>query len=1753
MTALRPEDLEASRTRDRAVRLFEYLRKLAELRSRPVRDLSEYTEILWFADVPTEPACRAVTGMAPADPSEWVAVERPKQIRRPEPSSDLVPWIDVEELEDSDAEPRLRDEADLVVTHRRHSGEEIDQLERHNVNEHPEIQARWTSYRAEWDRWAAARRRSQPAFTVYKRLFDMEQLATQLGEQYEVVVGIGLLTWSGTAGSVRRHLLTMPAEMHFEAETGRITVGRPADGARLAFEEDMLEGEQLPARDVIQTLAERLSGLSGEPWDRVALDAVLHTWVNAADIQGAYDPSVVAHTRTDDFPQINFAPALILRKRTQRSLIEFYARVLEQLRDPITTIPLGIRDMVEILEDREEDASRQGLHEDEVVYFPLASNDEQRRIVAWLARHRGVVVQGPPGTGKSHTIANLISHLVALGKRVLVTSHTARALEVLRDKLPEDIAKLSVSVVGEGRRGVGDLEQSVLALLARASDPEWEEDAIDERVASLLRRLDEVEGERRELLTRHRAIREREIERHALPYGSYEGTMARIAERLREEEPRYGWLPDRPDTPVPLTDREALDLLGFLRGVTPEVEAHAGQVAPEPGELVPPLEAVRLFESLDEAERATAAFAALRSLTEYGALVNAPDDQREGLAAAMTRLSYARDDVLRGREPWLVEAVTSVLHGRAHEWEDLARLTAGGLQWLGDSPLRADGVHVTGHEQFDPRQLRRQAEELAAHLRGGGRLGGLVRHPVVKAARQLLDHVRVGGQVPGSPSLLDDLVCVLNAEASLSMIERQWGMRLAAGASMTYVARRGRLAQAGTVLDNVLALATHRDAADAAARAIPGLLPPVWSDATRVRRFEGCLTAVAADRAAERARAAIDVAAQPLRTVMLSPDAAPECGVAAVALSARDASAYANAFAGFERLYTDRAKVGRRDWLLQRLRFEAPRLAGVLEEAPDDPIWELRLAALGSAWDWARADRWYHRLVDAGEEREVSTRLLACEERTLKLTGELGANRAWRHCLRRMTAAESAHLRAYHQAMRRYGKGTGKQAPAHLVEAQRHMDACQDAVPAWIMPTYRVADTIAPRPHAFDVVIVDEASQSGVDALFLLWLAKKVVVVGDDRQISPDNVGIPRDVVANYVRQYLPDVQLRDLLGVDNSLFDQAATRYQGRIWLQEHFRCMPEIIEFSNRLSYTDHRLMPLRQFGTDRLQPLRAVHVPGASMRGSDQNKVNEDEARAVVEQIAKCCADPVYDDATMGVISLLGDAQATRIRNLLMERIGPDEMVARRIKCGNAYAFQGDERKVMFLSMVVVPSPDGRRLPALGGKGYEQRFNVAASRAEDQLWLFHSVQLHDLNPECVRWKLLEHCLDPPPAFEETDIGEVLPNIRREPFDSLFEQRVYRRLRERGYTVLPQHKVHGFRIDLVVLGERARLAVECDGEEWHGPEQYARDMARQRDLERCGWRFFRLRESEFYRDPEVVLASLWELLRTHGIWPVGAEPQASGPQASVPAPPASQSWSDDAAGEAPDEPEVDAGVSTTSWFDEGQGSPVAVADAVVDWRTELADNPLADRSDEERLHGEDAAEALSDGQWQKAEDLEGKVQPNPLDLPPYVSWNPTPQPDPRTASQALLIEGIVAIVAAEGPIVAHRAYRLLLRAAGGQRLSKLSRSPLNRAAAAAVRRGLLVDENPVGKATQMDRILRLPGAPKVRVRARGDRALEEIPASEVAALMVQLREVDSQLAGEALKRAVLDAYGLVRMTVAVSTYLDKCIQFHDPGGSGR
>ena len=159
---------------------------------------------------------------------------------------------------------------------------------------------------------------------------------------------------------------------------------------------------------------------------------------------------------------------------------------------------------------------------------------------------------------------------------------------------------------------------------------------------------------------------------------------------------------------------------------------------------------------------------------------------------------------------------------------------------------------------------------------------------------------------------------------------------------------------------------------------------------------------------------------------------------------------------------------------------------------------------------------------------------------------------------------------------------------------------------------------------------------------------------------------------------------------------------------------------------------------------------------------------------------------------------------IEKLLRKHIEPQEYESRNILCGNAAQFQGDERHVMFLSMVDVAN-DGP-LPMRDQQLYRQRFNVAASRAADQLWVVHSLnQKQDLKQGDLRRRLLEHLDDP---FMHAKTMEKLSNQA----DSEFEREIMRRLVGAGYNVVPQLQVGYYRIDLVVDDGEKRLAIECE-----------------------------------------------------------------------------------------------------------------------------------------------------------------------------------------------------------------------------------------------------------------------------------------------------------------------------------------------------
>lgn len=1658
-----------------------------------MRDVLSYADegdVLWFSDMPHDRDCTSPAwgGGEEDDSSSWLCVRQQILPPLPEVPASVEPWIDEDQLTNThpDHEPALRAVAFL---HR--PGSEAP--EEHRLADHAEVAAAWERYLPKWRAWRVARRRVESIQRIYSRLFSIYQRQTKLGELYELVVGLGLLQWRRRTGDIRRHCFVVSAELRFDRERGEIRLLCPAGGARLRLEDEMIEIADRPPREHYDALQAHLSEWEDELWSAARSDGALKEWGRSLHPDVRCELHLERGEGEGDAPLIDLAPAIILRKRGAQSTVKLYEEMIAQLKAPDAEPSFGLTRLVEDIDDAS--ASDGGIDHAAVIentfspangriYFPKPANRDQREIIARLRRHRGILVQGPPGTGKSHTIANLICHLLAEGKRVLVTSETPRALRVLKDKIPPELQPLCVSNLGGDADSFRELESCVNGITRRHAG--WNRRAYESEIADAESELDQVQRKIAVLDRKLHDLRRHETEEHVTATGGSPGTPSALAQHVAEHESRFSWCAlerDGPGTP-PLSAVEFGLLVSALREITVEAAHDAAMELPNV-EVLPDRNAFAVaVGEIDRHHSAAREVETLHTHPAFPVFLRSGTEWRQELRALLATVREKRTELARRPHDWRLTALRDVLSGRALRWERTRKETAtlaGSIESrLGD----LDASKIEAPVGYTDERLLHDVEAALELLRAGKRWGifGLKLGPLAPFLH-LKRECRLNGIPAATVTVLEKMQRVLDATLRLRRAWALWeGVESppAGGALVRYA----ELVEAARTLDAVFEIArTATEASQFLSRHHASV--PNWlnDDETELLRVLDAAERTASLREAEQK---LEDSAEALRGIV-GPRVHPVIECLRTALRARDVSQWAAAVEEVARLHNIRVRLKHRDELLERLRMAAPRLAGALQRAFAEEVWTTRTPDFPAAWTWARTDHWLQERTTPGLIANIEAERRRLVEQWETAMSRVASAKAWLAFLERLSPAQSAALQAWTNAVRSLGKGTGKSVRAVRLrqEARSYATQASSALPAWIMPRYKVVEMIRPDAEKFDVVIVDEASQSGIDSLFLFHIARQIVVVGDDQQISP-NVGfIEAERIAALQNLHLRNVRHKVALDVNSSLYDNARIRFQAAVVLREHFRCMPEIIQFSNDLCYAPNGtpLDPLRTYSESRLSPVVTTFVPEGFREGGASNALNLAEAESLVEQVQACIADPRYAGKSMGVISLQGSAQAQKIHQLLVSTIGAVEMEERDLVCGDAYDFQGDERDVMFLSLVAAPN---ERIGVLAKTADHQRFNVAASRARDQLWLFHSAALEDLSPSCVRYRLLDYMLAPRRMTDDAS-GTVR-------FDSEFERHVYERIVARGFSVRTQVAVgdaltHRYRIDLVVEGMRGRLAVECDGDKWHGPERFEADMRRQRDLERAGWRFWRVRGGEFYRDRERALATLWGTLGALGV------------AACTEAPPG-----DDATNSARGpEPEP-----------RGKSSPPPPPPAEP---TKTA-GPISASSISPRTNGNSSTIAPH----------EKITAPSPSPKEPASVWRIRPLPDPRQCSPEQIIEAFTEIVRAEGPVLCSRVYALYLQAAGIGRLGAQIKTQLNRSMARAVRSGRFAQDqdDSVG---QLDKTVRLPGTPSVIVRTGSARRWDEVPRSELRALATKFLQETSDATDSEIVRRVYEAYGGERL----------------------
>lgn len=787
--------------------------------------------------------------------------------------------------------------------------------------------------------------------------------------------------------------------------------------------------------------------------------------------------------------------------------------------------------------------------------------------------------------------------------------------------------------------------------------------------------------------------------------------------------------------------------------------------------------------------------------------------------------------------------------------------------------------------------------------------------------------------------------------------------------------------------------------------------------------------------------------------------------------------------------------------------------------------------------------------------RKLHEHLADVRTAQLRLEAELASERCWARAVERLASDRelSAALASLQKAERAVPKTkTAKSYQRKLRALRQATKDAAPAIPCWVMPIDRVAELVGYPTETldrFDVVIVDEASQAWFPSAFLYAIAEQVIVVGDDLQTSPSDTSVSHDEMVRLAHEHIPTHKLVDQIDGQFSLYDVAAAITAPSVMV-DHFRCVPPIIELSNSLCYArrGQRLLPVRVTEPDALTPIKHVRVAG---RRTSSGGANIPEIDAIVDKVVACVADDEYEDLTFGVVVVGPRPQGhiKLLRSKLLGVLGPTQMQKRQIEVGSPAQYQGAERNVMFLSLVETPDENGnvRTWPLeLAGRNLRrvQSLNVAASRAQDQLWIFHSFGPESLKPGDAR-----HVLLAPPARDDNATLEA----QLAKCDSSFERDVVKALAAdpRVANVRTQVEALGFKIDVVIESyDKRRLAVECDGDAWHTSDKdVAKDLYRQRTLETAGgWRFQRFLASEWYADPDTIVEQTIEML--------GEAPKPS----PHPSDKHIDTDLDERANDTDDASEGMGAPSENNWATTAPTEP-ETSHTAAHWTQPTSSGHKADRTESDQTPGTIGRLTVVDGTRVSDETRSDKrlMEPDPQtrrtrddlsstanesgSLATYTTWDTDAvdlELDDMSAPQRN--ELMVEIIATEGPVTGDRLYSLFARSAGRSRVGGNIRSLLNSVTYGLERRGAIVGDNPLGESGQKVKTFRLPQQPELVVRQLGPRSIHEVPPAEIAAVMRSLaRESQDQ---EAWFRAVLDFYGLVRLTPATKKRLEKCLK---------
>lgn len=1435
--------------------------------------------------------------------------------------------------------------------------------------------------------------------TLFSKLYEIYSMLEKDAQTMELVVSNGFLKKRGKGERVT--LLTKRVKIVFHREENSICI--EDTDADVLFDEMALRQMGTLCQQQIEEMADEAKKNEYHPLDRndtmAFFQRLAHCISENSDSRGEEKACLFGAMgepkrweKTHRF-LLYWNPTFFVRNRadSMQKLAQQIVFHVAKTGEVPTHVAQLVREAKKTNDENRECDKKEGKSETknengtigEEILLAKKFNEEQLEVAKKIEKESAILVQGAPGTGKTHTIANLIGHFAAKGRRVLVTGQTKKALDLLKQKVQSDIQPLCLSMADDSNES---LETAIDAILDYANThtleqlqtekEHWktEREQIRAQLATLQGNLFRAIKEQykthpiefgQETLT---FASEESNDKFALGQGQEQREMLSVLEMTKfvnDKKEMLDCLPGeiKRGARMPLSDLEVSWLYKSNEMLTELEERQLECDLPKTGTLLLPTKFEQYCQTIRLKKQQ---LYDIQSQTKW----NITMDEKKGqvhIESSMKKefdsfdmeipAQDALDDLKEQLQQflpigeWTAYAVSDGKKGGAYKnrWEALTKEieeTCRLAQTL--LPIRF-GKQASFLKQQDKEAYVPTLQKMKEIFQKKGKVSNfdMLFHREIAA---VLDEITIDGRKIQSDEDCDIVLNEIALEKKRDECATYWDELLAPHNvpkfhsldkkepeqiaekwisqiqyyvnwyDTSYMVLREKLERANmpiSAIFHVTALDSDVEEMHKMLSAINYVIPHVC-DICQL-----CIDLKKEKQAMEQ------------RVVVLQQKKRIQselCQNLATAIKEEDEKAYERQFALLQSLEEKQSIYEKRQKLIGEIKKVAPAWANAIKNREGIHKKSTIDVSIQDAWKWKQCEQEIAK-INATPFWQWQEQKGILEKRQEEVTKQYAAVCAWYNVMQKIEndASIKQEMQSWRQTVRKIGKGTGKNAPYLKAEAKKLMEQCQQVVPIWIMPLQRIAELLHPQKDKFDVVIVDDANEADLLALPAVYMAKKAIFVGDNEQMERQKTSVNAEKMEQLEKTYLRGVVPNSYLYTTKmSLYDMAAMNFP-TVTLREHFRCVPQIIQFSNQLSYNG-KIIALRDVDEGNVEPamvdcfIQLEKENGSREQTKERQAMSEHlQERYTVALLAACMEQPEYEGKTFGLLSLGDDVDdflrqhqhenqknttgVQKMRQLVEKYIDEKEKIDREILCGTASDFQGDERDVVFLSMEPEQKTDEKKrvgtLPLqTAGVGDERkkRYNVAMSRAKDQIWVVHSIDgQKDLKVGDIRKTLLDYVAGNKKQKEEKT-SVLLTSLEEDVFSSL---------RERGYDVEKQKKVGVYSIAISIKNRKKdgrkkqlekeasgvftgalatqktkrsnqnieateKVVIACDGDQVYVDDMQIRQKQEQQAvLERVGWHVVRIRGSEFYANRQETIERIDRQLEKYGIFPKNQEEQ--------------------------------------------------------------------------------------------------------------------------------------------------------------------------------------------------------------------------------------------------------------------------------------